>query len=61
MNVYSFETEGDSIDFCRNLQLDKRADGTRLWAVKIFCFPLPLLGGGGGARTSPLKGLLDFS
>ena len=59
MNVYSFETEGDSIDFCRNLQLDKRADGTRLWAVKIFCFPLPLLGGGGG-KDFPIKGTVRF-
>ena len=48
MNVYSFEKEGESIDFCRNLQLDKRVDGTRLWLVKIFCFPHLLLGGGGG-------------
>ena len=48
MNVYSFEKEGESIDFCRNLQLDKRVDGTRLWVVKIFCFPHLLLGGGGG-------------
>ena len=35
MNVYSFEKEGDSIDFCRNLQLDKKVDRTRLWVVKI--------------------------
>ena len=39
MNVYSFEKEGDSIDFCGNLQLDKKVDRTRLWVVKIFCFP----------------------
>ena len=57
MNVYSFEKEGDSIDFCRNLQLDKRVDGTRLWVVKIFCFPHLLLGGGGGGgKDFPIKG-----
>ena len=44
MNVYSFEKKSDSTDFCRNLQLDKRVDGTRMWAVKIFLLPPLTLG-----------------
>ena len=56
MNVYSFEKKGDSIDFW-NLQLDKRVDGTRLWAVKKFCFPQPLLGN----KDFPIKGTVIHS
>ena len=52
MYVYSFDKKGDSIDFCRNTQLDKRVDGTRLWTTKIFCFPHPPL----GDKDFPIKG-----
>ena len=52
MYVYSFDKKGDSIDFCRNTQLDKRVDGTRLWTIKIFCFPHPPL----GDKDFPIKG-----
>ena len=52
MYVYSFDKKGDSNDFCRNTQLDKRVDETRLWTIKIFYFPHPPL----GDKDFPIKG-----